>query len=103
MTDTNNNNAPGNLEPAGAHGVPVAALTAQAAAEHSHDHVGHIVPVPVLAATFGALICLTVITVAASNVNFGPLNLWIALLIAGIKASLVVFLFMMRTMSASCS
>lgn len=82
------------LQPAGAHGVPVSALAAQSAAEHSHDHVGHIVPLWILAATFGSLIVLTVITVATSYVDFGPLNLWIALLIAGMKATLVVFLFM---------
>ena len=87
-------NTPGTLQPAGAHGVPVSALVAEGAAQQSHDHVGHIVPLWILAATFGALIVLTVITVAASYVDFGPLNLWIALLIAGVKASLVVFLFM---------
>jgi cytochrome c oxidase subunit 4 len=79
---------------AAGHGVPVSALTAAAAAEHSHDHVGHIVPLPILAATFGGLIFLTIVTVTASNIDFGALNLWIALLIAGMKASLVVFLFM---------
>ena len=37
---------------------------------------------------------LTVITVAASEVNFGEMNLIVALVIAVIKASLVVLFFM---------
>jgi len=75
-------------------GMPVAAVHAEAAAHQAHDHVGHIVPVWLLGAVFGGLIVLTVVTVVASYINFGPLNLWIALLIAGMKASLVVFFFM---------
>jgi cytochrome c oxidase subunit IV len=86
--------APETLQPAGAPGVPVSALQAQAAAQQSHDHVGHIVPMYVLVGTFLGLIVLTVVTVAASYVDFGRLNLWIALLIASVKASLVVYFFM---------
>jgi cytochrome c oxidase subunit 4 len=56
--------------------------------------VGHIVSLGILAKVFGALIALTVITVAASYVNFGEFNLVVALAIAVIKASLVVLFFM---------
>nr|MDQ3024157.1 cytochrome C oxidase subunit IV family protein [bacterium] len=59
-----------------------------------HHGVGHIVPFSILIGTFGGLIFLTVVTVAASYVDFGRLNLWVALFIAGIKASLVVYFFM---------
>ena len=57
-------------------------------------HVGHIVPVGVLAATLTTLLVLTFLTVAATWVELGALNLWIALLIAVTKATLVVLYFM---------
>ncbi|MFO1076561.1 MAG: cytochrome C oxidase subunit IV family protein [Planctomycetota bacterium] len=40
------------------------------------------------------LLILTVITVAASRVNFGPANMLIAMAISCIKASLVILFFM---------
>ena len=46
---------------------------------HDAPHgVGHIVPFRILAGVFAALTILTVITVAASYVNFGEFNLIIA-------------------------
>ncbi|NDB08617.1 MAG: hypothetical protein EBX97_08180, partial [Actinobacteria bacterium] len=42
---------------------------------------------------FGILVFLTVITVAASRVDFGTLNLVIAMLIASVKAGLVALIF----------
>jgi cytochrome c oxidase subunit 4 len=59
-----------------------------------HGSVGHVVPFKVLAGVFGALIFLTVVTVLASTVNFGELNLVVALAIAVLKAALVVLYFM---------
>jgi cytochrome c oxidase subunit 4 len=41
-----------------------------------------------------ALLLLTVVTVAATWVDLGSLNLWLALAIATLKASLVVLYFM---------
>jgi cytochrome c oxidase subunit 4 len=75
-------------------GVSAATLEAQGAAQQAHAHVGHIVPFYVLAATFGGLLVLTVITVVSSYIDFGQFNTWIALIIAGMKASLVVYFFM---------
>lgn len=43
---------------------------------------------------FSALAVLTVVTVAASRVDFGSGNIAVALLIAVVKASLVVAIFM---------
>jgi len=64
-------------------------------ATHDAPHgVGHIVPFKILFAVFVALTLLTVITVAASEVDFGEMNLVVALAIAVIKASLVVLFFM---------
>lgn len=56
--------------------------------------VGHVVPIGVLATVWGALLVLTVITVAVAGVDLGRFNLEIALAIATVKASLVLLYFM---------
>jgi cytochrome c oxidase subunit 4 len=58
------------------------------------DHHPHVLPVSVYLATFGALLTLTVITVAASRFDFGPANLIIAITIATMKATIVAAIFM---------
>jgi len=60
----------------------------------AHTQVGHVVPLPVLFAVLGTLLVMTVVTVAASWMDFGRYNLWIALGIAVFKASLVLLFFM---------
>lgn len=67
---------------------------AQTSEHVGEPHVGHHVPAWVLAAVLVALLILTVATVAATLVNLGSLNLWIALIIATIKATLVALFFM---------
>jgi cytochrome c oxidase subunit 4 len=65
-----------------------------------HDEPGggdlhaHAVPLWMLAAVFGALIVLTVITVAVTYVDLGALNIWVALAIAAVKGVLVAEVFM---------
>src|SRR5512136_2178107 len=59
-----------------------------------HASVGHVVPFRVLAAVWGTLLLLTLITVAVAGVDLGRFNLEIALAIATIKASLVLLYFM---------
>ncbi len=54
----------------------------------------HVVPVRVYFAVFGALLALTLLTVLAARQDLGSLNVLVALLIAGIKAGLVVLYFM---------
>lgn len=54
----------------------------------------HVVPLSVLLATLAALILLTGVTVAATWFDLGNFNLWIAMAIATIKASLVILYFM---------
>ncbi|EYF06504.1 cytochrome C oxidase subunit IV family protein [Chondromyces apiculatus] len=64
---------------------------------HAHggaDHVPHVLPLKIYISTWIALMVFTVITVAVSYVDFGDFNLWIAMLIATCKASLVALLFM---------
>jgi cytochrome c oxidase subunit 4 len=43
---------------------------------------------------WAALVVLTILTVAATWVDFGSFNLWVAMVIATVKASLVVLFFM---------
>ena len=61
----------------------------------AHHGLGHVVPVKILLATFGALMVFTIATVAATKVNFGyTFNLAIAMAIAAVKATIVVLFFM---------
>ncbi len=54
----------------------------------------HVVPLGVLAAVFASLLLLTALTVTVAGVDLGNLNLYAALAIAGVKATLVVLYFM---------
>ena len=54
----------------------------------------HVVPGRTLLATFGTLLALTALTVAASRADFGQLNAAIAIGIAVLKATLVALFFM---------
>lgn len=65
--------------------------------DHGHDHEGgghHVDPLWLYLAIFGALLCMTVVTVGASYIDFGAANTAIAVLIATVKASLVAIFFM---------
>ena len=67
--------------------------------EHASHGVGHVVSPKILFATAAALLVLTVVTVAAANVDFASLempelNIFVALGIAVVKASLVCLFFM---------
>jgi len=57
-------------------------------------HYAHVVPLSVLLTVFVALMILTFLTVAATWFDMGRWNVWIALIIATVKASLVVLYFM---------
>jgi cytochrome c oxidase subunit 4 len=62
-------------------------------AEHD-EHSEHIVPPAVYAAIITTLLILTGLTVGAAYVDLGRFNIVVALLIATIKATLVVLFFM---------
>ncbi len=64
--------------------------------DHGHgDHgMAHVMPVKILLGVFFALIALTALTVAATWVDLGWLNIWLAMGIAVIKGSLVCLFFM---------
>ena len=61
-----------------------------------HEHgLSHVAPIKALLGTWIALMFLTIITVAATRVDFGTsVNLGIAMAIAVVKATLVVLFFM---------
>lgn len=68
-------------------------------ASHSHDaqqghHGPHITSLPVLFGVFGTLIVLSIVTVLAASVDFGEMNLFVAMGIASVKALLVSLFFM---------
>lgn len=67
--------------------------TPEHADAHGHDE-HHVVGWKILTVVFVALMILTILTVAAINVDLGPLNIVIALGIALVKALLVIFIFM---------
>lgn len=54
----------------------------------------HVSPLSTYITIFGALMVLSAITVGAAFVNLGALNPIVAMLIAGIKATLVILYFM---------
>lgn len=57
------------------------------------EHV-HVVPVSILAGVLGLLLFLTVVTVAATWIDLGSANIWIAMAIATVKAVFVLLYFM---------
>ena len=61
---------------------------------HGHDEVGHVVPESTFLKVLIALLVLTVVTVLAAQVDLGKWNIVGALVIASIKASLVIAIFM---------
>jgi cytochrome c oxidase subunit IV len=58
------------------------------------DHGAHAVPRRILLGIYFALLVFTGITYGVSRVDLGPANIWVALLIAVIKGSLVILYFM---------
>lgn len=61
--------------------------------EH-HAGAGHVVPLWLLAAVLGVLLVLTWMTVAVTRFDLGAFNIWIAMGIAAVKATLVALYFM---------
>ena len=65
-------------------------------AHHDHDDHGfaHPVPVKLLLFVFFSLVSLTIITVVINDFPLGALDIWVAMGIATLKASLVCLFFM---------
>jgi cytochrome c oxidase subunit IV len=62
--------------------------------ENPHEDHHHVSPVWQFAAVFGALLFLTVLTFLVSFAGLGPASLPVAMIVAAVKASLVVGYFM---------
>ena len=63
--------------------------------QHKNEtHHEHISPLSMYFAVFGALIVLTVLTVAVSYMGLGKASIWVAMVVALAKASLVAMYFM---------
>jgi len=60
----------------------------------SHQHSHFIVPVKYYIGTFLSLLVLTFVTVTISRFDFGTFNIVVAMLVAIVKASLVISFFM---------
>ena len=58
------------------------------------ESVGHIVPAKLYVTIWAILMAMTITTVLVSRVEIGPFNVVVALVIATIKATLVVLFFM---------
>ena len=68
----------------------------EAAHGDGHDHgLAHTTPVPLLVGILGALLVLTILTVSVTSFDLGQQgNLIVAMVIATVKAALVVTFFM---------
>src|ERR671927_293995 len=74
--------------------APVAAGHGHAA-PHADHGLAHTTPVILLLAVLGVLMVLTIVTVAVTSIDLGAQgNLVVAMIIATIKAALVVMFFM---------
>ena len=54
----------------------------------------HVLSYSKLAVVLGLLFGLTVVTIGISRIDMGVINIWMALLIASLKSSLVLLFFM---------
>jgi cytochrome c oxidase subunit 4 len=61
---------------------------------HDAQDFAHPLPIPVLLAVFVALVCLTILTVGQASFDMGSYDVVIVMVIATIKASLVMAFFM---------
>ena len=59
-----------------------------------NDHKHEAVPYRTFILIWLALLALTGTTIAVSRIDLGALNIWVALGVASIKSSLVIFVFM---------
>lgn len=64
-------------------------------AHSSHsENVGHIIPAKTTGAILLVLLIFTIVTVFAAQIDFGKMNIIVAMAIATVKAGLVIVFFM---------
>jgi cytochrome c oxidase subunit 4 len=71
-------------------------MSAHGHSDDAHDaqDFAHPLPIPLLLAVFVALVCLTILTVGQASFDMGSYDVVIVMVIATIKASLVMAFFM---------
>ena len=62
--------------------------------QHDDHGLAHVMPVSTMLTVFGALVLLTLLTVAAAQISFGAWEVWVSLGIASVKATLIAVYFM---------
>jgi len=62
-------------------------------ADSNHEG-GHVIPTATFVKVLITLFILTAITVGVAQINLGPWNILVAMLVASIKATLVILIFM---------
>jgi len=64
----------------------------------THDHHeaehAHVTSISTLLGVFAMLMALTLVTVAATWIDLGPFNVWVAVLIAAVKGAVVALWYM---------
>jgi cytochrome c oxidase subunit 4 len=61
--------------------------------EHDQEHE-HVSSIPLLLGIYVLLLFFTFLTVAVTWVDLGPMNVWIAMIVAAVKVSLVAAFYM---------
>lgn len=64
------------------------------AVENPHESHNHLSPIYLYVGVFIALVFLTILTYGVSFANLGPMSLLVAMVVATVKASLVIAFFM---------
>lgn len=96
MSDITSPGSPphGSASHGNSHSAPASGPGHSGAGGHG-DEIAHVMPVRLLIGVWAALMVLTIITVAVTSIDFGSrINLVIAMVIATVKAGLVVTYFM---------
>jgi cytochrome c oxidase subunit 4 len=62
--------------------------------ENPHESHNHVAPMYLYVGVFIALVFLTILTYGVSFANLGPMSLLVAMVVATVKASLVIAFFM---------
>jgi len=78
----------------GRHNGPAGGEEAAGTGTGAGNGLAHVLPPRLLLGVWGALVALTWATVAVTHFDLGSLNLWIAMGIATVKATLVALYFM---------
>ena len=61
---------------------------------HEHNEIAHVLPWKMLVGVLAVLMFLTVLTTEVRNIDMGNWNLIVAMIIASVKAALVMAVFM---------